>query len=285
MVAPAWLKQRLDTFVDRRLGRELSRRCEALTTRRNEYGYDPFGFHPHSLKYPLLLTKWLYRHYFRCEAHGIEHVPAEGPCILVANHAGQLPFDAMVILTALMLEAPHPRMARTMVERFVPMLPFVSYLFNRWGQITGTAENCRRLLRDGEMILVFPEGVAGISKPFSRRYQLASFGQGFMRLALESEAPVVPVAVIGAEEQAPALNAKPLARLARTPSFPVVPYPPFFPIVPLPVKYRLYFGEPLRFDGDPDDEDVVIDEKVRAVRNRIRSMIHLGLRERRHVFW
>ena len=102
-----------------------------------------------------------------------------------------------------------------MVEYFVPTVPFASYLFSRWGQITGTPENCRRLLAAEEAVLVFPEGARGISKPFSKRYQLAEFGKGFMRLALESSAPIVPVAVIGAEEQAPAINLKPLARLLR----------------------------------------------------------------------
>ncbi|WP_428265486.1 lysophospholipid acyltransferase family protein [Haliangium sp.] len=285
MPVPDWLKRRVDAFVEHRLGSEYARRSEALTTRRNEFDYDPFGFHPPSMKYPMLVSRWLYQHYFRCEAHGVEHIPADGPCLLVANHSGQLPFDAMVLLTAVMLEAPQPRVVRTMVERFIPTLPFFSYLFNRWGQITGTPENCRRLLDEGEMILVFPEGAAGISKPFPRRYQLTRFGNGFMRLALECKTPILPVAVIGAEEQAPAINIKPLARLIRTPSFPVVPYPPFFPIVPLPVKYRLRFGEPMHFSGDPDDEDEVIEEKVRAVRNRVRSLLHLGLRERKHVFW
>ena len=107
----------------------------------------------------------------------------------------------------------------------------------------------------------------------------------FLRLALEMQAPIVPVAVIGAEEQAPAFNVRPLARLLRTPSFPVVPYPPFLPLVPLPVKYRLYFGEPMRFTGDPDDDEDILDDKVKTVKNRIQSMIQLGLREREHVFW
>jgi len=95
----------------------------------------------------------------------------------------------------------------------------------------------------------------------------------------------VPVAVIGAEEQAPAINLKAVARVLGAPSFPVVPYPPFVPLVPLPVKYRLYFGEPMTFTGDPDDDDEVLGEKVTAVKRRIESMIHLGLRERKHVFW
>jgi hypothetical protein len=64
-----------------------------------------------------------------------------------------------------------------------------------------------------------------------------------------------------------------------------MPIPPFVPILPLPVKYRLYFGEPLSFSGDPDDDDEVMQEHVRAVKNSIQSMIQLGLRERKHVFW
>jgi 1-acyl-sn-glycerol-3-phosphate acyltransferase len=171
-----------------------------------------------------------------------------------------------------------------MVERFVPAVPFASYLFSRWGQITGTPENCRRLLEAEEAILVFPEGARGISKPFAKRYQLQDFGLGFMRLALETGTPIVPVAVVGAEEQAPAINIKPLAKLFGSPSFPIVPYPPFVPLLPLPVKYRLYFGEPLEFKGDPDDDDEILQGMVQTVHNRIQSMLHLGLRERKGVF-
>jgi 1-acyl-sn-glycerol-3-phosphate acyltransferase len=132
---------------------------------------------------------------------------------------------------------------------------------------------------------VFPEGVRGVSKPFSKRYQLAEFGKGFMRLALETGAPIVPIAVIGAEEQAPAVNIRPLAKLLRLPALPIVPYPPFIAPLPLPVKYRLYFGEPMQFEGDPEDDDEVLDDKVKQVRNTIQSMIHVGLRERKNVFW
>jgi 1-acyl-sn-glycerol-3-phosphate acyltransferase len=280
-----WLKNRVDELVDHRLGLEVARRTDLVTIQQNEYGFDPFGFHRDSIRYPLLVMRWLYRSYFRCETQGLEHVPQAGSCLFVANHSGQLPFDGLAIAAALFLDAPQPRVVRSMVEHFVPSVPFVSYLFSRWGQITGTPENCLRLLADGEAILVFPEGSRGVTKPFSRRYQLAEFGQGFMRLALETGAPIVPVAVIGAEEQAPAVNIKPLARLFGTPAFPVVPYPPFVPVVPLPVKYRLYFGEPLHFHGDPDDDEDVLEEKVRAVKNRIQSMIHLGLQARKGIFW
>jgi 1-acyl-sn-glycerol-3-phosphate acyltransferase len=264
---------------------DLATRTRALVVRRNEYGYDPFGFHPDHLHVAARLARWLYRSYFRAEAHGVEHIPAAGRVMFVANHSGQLPFDGLVIGAAVFLEPPQPRLVRSMVEHFVPTVPFASYLLSRWGQITGTPENCRRLLRQDEAILVFPEGARGISKPFSRRYQLEPFGLGFLRLALETDTPIVPVAVIGAEEQAPAINLRPLARLLGAPSFPIVPYPPFLPLVPLPVKYRLYFGEAIRITGDPDDDDDVLVDKVRAVKNRIQSMLHLGLRARKHVFW
>src|SRR5262249_59269699 len=108
---------------------------------------------------------------------------------------------------------------------------------------------------------------------------------GSWRLALDSTAPIVPVAVIGAEEQAPAVNLKPLAKVLGAPAFPVMPFPPFVPVMPYPTKYRIYFGEPLRFEGDPDDDDDVIAEKVLVVRNHIQSMLRVGLKERRHIFW
>src|SRR5262249_14659498 len=162
-------------------------------------------------------------------------------------------------------------------------LPFISYLFSRWGQITGTPENCRRLLESDEAILAFPEGARGIAKPFTQRYQLQPFGLGFMRLALETGAPVVPIAVVGAEEQAPAFNVRPLAKLIGAPAFPVLPLPPFLPLIPYPVKYRIYFGDPLRFEGDPDDEDEALDERVRKVRNEIQSLLREGLRAREHI--
>jgi len=261
---------------------DIAGRTKALVVHGNEFGYDPFGLSRDSLGGAVRVARFLYRNYFRAQSFGIENIPTHGRAIFVANHSGQLPWDGLVIGAACFLEPAQPRLLRSMVEYFVPTVPFASYLFARWGQITGTPENCRRLLAAEEAVLVFPEGARGISKPFSKRYQLAEFGKGFMRLALEMQAPIVPVAVIGAEEQAPAMNVRPLAKLFGAPSFPIVPYPPFVPVVPLPVKYRVYFGEPMRFTGDPDDD---LDEPVKQVKNRIESMIHMGLRAREHVFW
>jgi 1-acyl-sn-glycerol-3-phosphate acyltransferase len=191
--------------------------------------------------------------------------------------------DGAMIGVSLLLEADPPRAIRSMVEKWVPSLPYVSTFMARVGQIVGTPENCRRLLEAGEAILVFPEGQRGINKLWPQRYQLQEFGLGFMRLALETDTPIVPIAVVGAEEQAPALmDIKPLAKLLGFPAFPVTPTG--LPI-PLPTKYRIYFGDPLYFTGRSDDEDSELDKKVRTVKAAIQGMLHQGLKERRSVFW
>lgn len=279
-----WIRNRVYAWADTQFPPRFREKLRALPARQNEYGYDSFGFHRDDLKVAALLARFFHQVYFRVESHGADNVP-DGRVLLVSNHSGQLPFDAVGIMGAMLFDRRDPRLPRAMIERFIPSLPFVSYLFSRWGQIIGNPDNCARLLEDEEAILVFPEGVKGISKPFHKRYQLQEFGSGFLRLALATRSPIVPVAVIGAEEQAPAVNLAPLARLLGSPSFPVMPIPPFFPIVPLPTRYRIHFGEPLYFDGDPDDEDEVIEEQVKAVKHRIQSMIHVGLKERPHVFW
>lgn len=259
-------------------------RMRSLPVRGNEYGYDRFGFHPQQALPALLVCCLMYRRYFRGTAHGIERLPP-GRVMLVANHSGQLPFDAISVVAASVLDAPAPRVVRSMLERYIPRLPYLSYLFPRWGQVLGTPDNCRRLLEDDEAILVFPEGAAGISKPFARRYQLQPFGQGFVRLALECRTPILPLAIVGAEEQAPAINVQPLARLFGAPSFPIVPWPPFLPLAPLPARHHLYFGEPITLVGDPDDDDEVIDPMVDQVRVAVADLLDHGLRRRTSVFW
>jgi 1-acyl-sn-glycerol-3-phosphate acyltransferase len=188
-----------------------------------------------------------------------------------------------MIAAAMLAEGRPARAIRSMTEKWVQTLPFVSTFMARVGQIVGTPENCRRLLDAGEAILVFPEGVRGITKLWPDRYRLQPFGLGFMRLALETKTPIVPVAVIGAEEQAPALrDLKPLARLLGFPAFPVTPQ--LLPL-PLPVKYRLYFGEPMVFDGRADDDDAELDLKVQRVKAALQQMLADGLARRAHVFW
>jgi 1-acyl-sn-glycerol-3-phosphate acyltransferase len=276
------VKQELREWTERMVGSERKERLQALSRTGNEYGVDPFGF---NLDYSLSALApffWLYRNYHRVETYGIEKVPP-GRVLLISNHSGQLPMDGAMIGVALLLEADPPRAIRSMVEKWVPSLPYVSTFMARVGQIVGTPENCRRLLESDEAILVFPEGARGITKLWPQRYQLQEFGLGFMRLALETNTPIVPVAVVGAEEQAPALvDVKPLARLLGFPAFPltITGLP-----LPLPTKYRIYFGDPLHFTGRADDEDTELDKKVRTVKTAIQTLLNQGLKERQGVFW
>lgn len=272
----------LRRWTEHMVGDELDAKVHAVRRTENEYGVDPFGF---SLDYTLSALApfiWLYKHYFRVQAYNLEKVPA-GRVLLVPNHSGQLPVDAAMIGVSLLAEGKPPRAIRSMVEKWANTLPWVSTFFARVGQIVGTPENCRRLLEADEAILVFPEGVRGIAKPWSQRYQLQDFGLGFMRLALETNTPIVPVAVVGAEEQTVhLLNAKPLAKILGFPAFPLTPtVVPF----PLPSRYRIYFGDPLFFTGRPDDEDAELEKKVKVVKAAIQSLLEQGLRERKHVFW
>lgn len=277
-----------DRFIERAealLGDEIDARIARIPKHVNEAGVDPFGFDPRTARYALASMAFLYRHYFRVQTHGIESIP-RGRALFIANHSGQIPLDGAMLGTALVLDAEPPRFARSMVERWTAELPFVSVLFPRLGQVIGSPENARRLLENEEVILVFPEGTRGISKTIHHRYQLADFGLGFMRLALETRTPIVPVAVVGAEEQYPSLaNLRPLAKLLGMPAFPIVPHTLFGVLLPLPVRYRIYFGEPLYFEGDPDDDDAVIEQKVWVVKQTIQSMLHRGLNERRSIFF
>jgi 1-acyl-sn-glycerol-3-phosphate acyltransferase len=280
------LKSALDNFTLRFLGHDFEARLRRVSARNHDGATDPFGLDPDWAKYAMGVAAFFHRFYFRTEVFGLGRVPS-GRVLLVSNHSGQFPFDGMVLSAALFLDAEPPRLMRSMVDTRTQTLPFVSVFFSRTGQVVGIPENARRLLELGEAIVVFPEGVRGISKSFADRYRLADFGLGFMRLALETKTPIVPVAVIGAEEQYISLgNLERLARPLGFPSFPIIPQL-LLPggQMPLPTKYRVYFGEPMTFAGDPDDDDAAIADKVLRMRATIQSMIHVGLANRKSVFW
>lgn len=255
----------------------------------NEYGYDPFGFHPEYLKYVGPFAQFFYRQYFRAEVNDIDRVPNEGRVMLIANHSGQIAIDGMILGSAMLFDHKPPRMVRSMVEHWVPTIPFVSTFMARAGQVVGTRENARLLLDRGGCLVAFPEGVRGISKTYDRAYQLEEFGLGFMRLALETNTPIVPVGIVGGEEQMPSVyNLKGVADMLGIPSFPITPTMLMFgPLgaLPLPVKYHLYFGEPMKFEGKFDDEDKVIRAKVDVVKDAISGLLQRGLQEREGVFF
>jgi 1-acyl-sn-glycerol-3-phosphate acyltransferase len=281
----ARVRSAIDEFGLRMLGSDFEERLQRLSERLIDGRVDPFGLDLETAKYAIAATAFLHRVYFRTEAKGYEHVPA-GRVLLVANHSGQLPIDGLLIGASMFLDADPPRLIRSMVEKWTQGLPFVGVFFQRVGQVVGVPENARRLLELGEANMVFPEGARGISKPFWRRYELAEFGLGFMRLALETHTPIVPIAVVGAEEQYINIgNVDRVARLLHMPVFPIVPQWLLPGLqLPLPTKVRICVGEPLYFSGDPDDEDAVIEKKVAIVRRTIQSMVNRGLKERRSLF-
>jgi len=270
------------------LEEEIDERLRRIPTHLNAYGYDAFGLSPAATKRALLLTSLLYRYWFRAETHGIDRVP-QGRVLLIANHAGQIAIDAAMIGAAMVLEAEPPRIIRGMGEYWLPTVPWLNVAMVRTGSVVGTRKNCVDLLHAEECVIAFPEGVRGINKLIWERYQLKDFGHGFMRLALETRSPIVPVAVVGSEEQAPSVaNLRGLGGLLGLPAFPVtLTWPWLGPLglIPLPVKYHIHFGEPMLFDGNPSDEDEVIADKVERVKQRIAEMIARGLETRRSLFW
>lgn len=278
----------LKRFLYRPIEPELRRELRTVNTTINSAGFDPWGLHLETAQEALSWCRWLYESYFRVRTHGLERLPA-GRVMLVPNHSGQLPIDGLLIALAMVLEARPPRVVRGMVERWFPSLPFISTLFVRCGQVVGDPRNCLDLLERDQTILVFPEGVRGTGKTYWHRYELQRFGTGFLRIALQTNTPIVPVAVVGAEETYPAVyNAAWLARLMKVPYVPVTP---FFPLLgplgalPLPVQIDLHFGEPLRFEGDPDMPDAEVEEMVGEVKGEIQRMLHDGVAGRPLLRW
>ena len=250
---------------------------------------DEFGLDPEFRARALPLFRLLYEKYWRVEARGARHVPKSGPVILVSNHSGALPFDATMIACALE-EARYPRPTRFLYDRFVENLPWVPTLYKKAGGVVASHENAARLLDKGELIGLFPEGVAGLSKLYSERYVLQPFSGGFVRLALRFGAPIVPVAVVGAEEIYPLMGRlQGLGKLVGAPYLPVTPFFPLlgpFGLIPLPTKWRIRFGKPIvlepvrqrRLDG------TAVRATAEQVRRRVQAMVRTLLRSRDSVF-
>jgi 1-acyl-sn-glycerol-3-phosphate acyltransferase len=213
------------------------------------YGYDLFGLHPPTAGRLLRWTMPLYRHYFAVESHGIENIPTAGGAILIANHGGMLPIDAAMLWIDVLHRT--GRYLRTVADRFVPRLPFVSTLFARAGVVSGTHANVRRLLEHQELLAVFPEGITGPAKQFRDRYELQDWRVGHAELAIRFRVPIIPVAIIGAEESWPVL-ARLRLKLLGAPYLPIPMAPQ-----PLPVRFRIHYGRPIELHRDhpPADAD------------------------------
>lgn len=276
------------SFVARALAQRLLdpdryRRLERLAFVDEGHGYDAFGMHPDFVALGAGLTSFLHRRYFRVVSRGIEHVPASGPVILAANHSGTLPLDAVMLWCDVVLRTEPPRTARPVADYFVPMLPWVGLLFTRAGMVGGSRGNVRKLLEAGNMLMVFPEGVPGVGKLFRDRYLLQEWRVGHAELAIRHGAPVVPVGIVGAEEQMPQVGRIRGVNLFGIPYLPVTLSP-----FPLPVRYHVTYGPPVRLDQlyrpeQADDPDVLA-EAAGRVRDAVRDLIHDGLSRRAGVF-
>jgi len=255
---------------------------------------DEFGFDPAYEARLLPFLDVLYKHYFRVETEGMEHVPAEGRCLLVANHSGgPLPYDGILLRTAVRREHPGPRDLRWLAEDFVFHLPFVGTALNRLGAVRACQENAERLLAEGSLVAVFPEGAKGIGKLFKDRYRLQRFGRGgFIRLGLRTGTPIVPCAIVGAEEATPTLyKVEYLTKALGLPSLPITPtFPALGPLglLPAPTKWKITLGEPLHFDGygpDDADDELLVGRLSERVRGTIQGLLDRSLAGRRSVWF
>ena len=238
------------------------------------YDYDPWGYNLEEAKPVIGALKLLYDHYFKVQAHGLEHIPPRGRLLVIGNHSGQLPIDGLLLGIALLTNPHAPRAPRAMIERFFPKVPVLGDVLNRLGAVIGDPVNCANMLEKEEAVIVFPEGVRGSGKLYRERYRLQRFGSGFMHLAITHATPIVPVGVVGCEETMPSLaNIAPLARLLG------LPYVPVTTPIPLPARVSLHFGAPMHFDGRASDEEEV-GQRVERVKDAIRALLERGLAER-----
>ena len=247
------------------------------------HGFDPLGLSREGLAAGVLLARWLYERYFRVRSFGHANIPAAGPAILAANHSGTLPLDAMMIALDVIRRSEPPRALRPILDHFVPGLPFISTFFARAGAIGGSRGNVRYALERGELLLIFPEGTDGIGKPFSARYQLQEWRVGHVELAIRHRAPVVPVAVIGAEEQWPQIARLDGVHVLGIPYLPIPATP-----LPLPVRYTIYYGEAIDFSGrlEPEDADdpALVAAAAAEVKEAVARLVEHGLRAREGIF-
>jgi 1-acyl-sn-glycerol-3-phosphate acyltransferase len=222
---------------------------------------DEFGFDPEfNARYLLPVARFFYQRWFRVSIRGLAHVPVQGPALVVANHSGTLPMDAVMLQTGLHDVHPAQRNLRVLGADLVYEVPLLSALARRGGHIPAAPANADALLRAGELVGVFPEGFKGIGKPFAERYHLQRFGRGgFAATAIRAGVPLIPCAIIGAEEIYPMLgNARQIAGLLRLPYFPITPLFPWLgPVgmVPLPSRWIIEFCPPVATNGyEPGDE-------------------------------
>jgi 1-acyl-sn-glycerol-3-phosphate acyltransferase len=264
----------------------------ALQRAAGEYTEDEWGFDEEFATGLRPFLDFLYERWWRVETTGVLNVPSSGRAMLVANHAGILPWDGTMISLAIQREHPRPRYPRFLVLDWAFTLPFVSATMRKVGGVVASPYNASRLLEEDELVAVFPEGAKGAGKDFSERYRLQRFGRGgFVEIALRAGAPIVPVAVVGSEEIYPKVGESGLlARAIGAPYFPITPtFPLLGPLgaIPLPSKWRIEFGEPIYTDSygpDAAEDRALVFELSERVRDEIQRMVYENLVQRGSAF-
>lgn len=258
-----------------------------------EYEVDEFGF-DRELTDKVLSAPFrqLYKHWFRIETRGLENVPDEGGALIVSNHSGTIAFDG--VMTALALNDHHPakRSLRMLGADVVFQAPLVSELARKSGATLACAPDAERLLKSGELVGVWPEGFKGIGKPYSERYKLQRFGRGgFVAAAIKTGTPIIPCAVVGAEEIYPILgNSKIMARMLGLPYFPITPTFPWLGpagLIPMPSKWIIEFGEPIytdNLDESMEEDPMLVFNLTDQVRETIQHTLYKLLVQRRSIF-
>lgn len=244
---------------------------------------DPWGLKPESAMRDLKLVWPFYRFYFDVKVHQIGESPIERlkNFIAISNHTGQIPLDGILICTAMATEFENPIVLRPMVERFLTGLPFLGLWSQEGGAVLGDRQNCIELLKRGESVLVFPEGVSGIAKSTKDFYKLQKFTRGFIRMALTAKVPVVPIAVVGAEEFYPYVyHSKFLAKLLNVPALPLS-----LNLLPLPSPVDIYIGDPYELPAtlSPDSTDHELDIAVNELEARVKQLMEHGLKKKRSI--
>jgi 1-acyl-sn-glycerol-3-phosphate acyltransferase len=259
---------------------------------KGEYSTDAYGRDDELIELARPLASFLYRGWWRVKTIGLEHVPAEGGALLVANHAGVLPWDGVMLATAILEEHSAPRLTRTLHQRWMSSAPLLAPTLAAMGQVPALPENAERLLSEAELVSIFPEGVRGAAKLFRKRYQLSEFdANAYIAAALRTGSPIIPVAVIGAEETYPVLlNLDKAARLLGLPYLPITPLFPWaglLGLVPLPSKWVILFDAPLATTGlgaEHAEDAATITRLATELRRRMEALIQRGLAERGSAF-
>lgn len=258
-----------------------------------DYHVDDFGFDAELTDSVLMAPlRPLYKNWFRVDVVGLENVPDVGGALVVANHSGTIALDAVMTQLALLDEHPQHRHLRMLGANLVFATPFVGEIARKSGTTLACNPDAERLLTQGELVGVWPEGFKGIGKPFSDRYKLQRFGRGgFVAAAIRTQTPIIPTAIVGAEEIYPMIgNAKTLARLFGLPYFPITPtFPWLGPLgmVPLPSKWIIAFGEPIhtdQYDPSAADDPMLLFNLTDQVRENIQQMLYKLLMQRKGVF-